>query len=192
MDTLEALRTRRSIAKLKPDEIPRELIEQILETALWAPNHKRLEPWKFFVFSGAGREKLAAAFVENYRRDHPDASDEELQTKARKSADRVLVAPATIVVTSDAHEDNVLDLENFAATAAAVEHILLAAHALGLGAYWRTGDAAYTAPRNAVKELIGVDESTRLVAFVILGYPDMESKEGRRAPLAEKTTWFDK
>jgi nitroreductase len=191
MELFEALRARRSIAKLKSDAVPRALIEQILESALWAPNHKRLEPWKFFVFSGGSREKLANALVGNYRLDHPDASEDELQTKGRKSADRVLSAPVTIVVTSDPHDDAMLDLENFAAAAAAVEHILLAAHALGLGAYWRTGEAAYTAPRNAIKELIGVGASTRIVALVIMGYPDAEVKEGRRAPLEEKVTWFE-
>jgi nitroreductase len=191
METIEALQTRRSIAALKSDPVPREVIERILESALHAPNHKRLEPWKFFVFSGAAREKLAAALAENYHLDHPEAGAEELQTKGRKSAGRVLAAPVTIVVTSDAHEDEVLSLENYAATAAAVEHILLAAHALGLGAYWRTGEAAYTAPRSAVKELIGVDERTRIVAFVILGYPEGGAKESRRAPLATKAKWFD-
>lgn len=191
MDIFEALKTRRSIAKLKADAVPREVIEQILETAIWAPNHKKLEPWKFFVFSGDSRQKLADTFVENYRRDHPAASEDELQNKARKNADRVLAAPVTIVVTSDAHDDEVLHLENFAATAAAVEHILLAAHALGLGAYWRTGDAAYTKPHNAIKELIGVNESTRLVAFIIMGYPEVTEKESRRIPIADKTVWMD-
>jgi nitroreductase len=191
MELFEALKTRRSIAKLKPDTVPRALIEQLLEAATYAPNHKRLEPWKFFVFAGDSRPKLADAFIENFDLDHPDASEAERQTKGRKSADRVLSAPVTIVITSDPHPDAMLDIENFAATAAAVEHILLAAHALGLGAYWRTGEAAYTAPRNAIKNLIGVDESTRLVAFVILGYPDGEPKPGNRTLFSEKTTWFD-
>jgi nitroreductase len=190
MDIFEALKTRRSVAKLKPDPVPRELIGQMLETAVCAPNHKRLEPWKFFVFTGESRQQLADAFVANFHLDHPDASEQERETKGRKSADRVLFAPVTIVVTSEAHPDPVLDIENYAATAAAVEHILLAAHALGLGAYWRTGESAYTAPRNAIKALIGVDESTRLVAFIILGYPDGEPKVGTRTPFSEKTVWF--
>jgi nitroreductase len=191
METIEALRTRRSVAALKSDAVPRTLIEQILESALHAPNHKHLEPWRFFVFSGSSREKLAVALEANFRRDHPDADEAELAAKGRKSADRVRSAPVTIVVTSEPHPDEVLDLENYAAAAAAVEHILLAAHALGLGAYWRTGEAAYTAPHNAVKELIGVREEVRIVAFVILGYPSGEAKASRQVSLAEKTTWFE-
>ena len=191
MDVMDAMRTRRSLANLRDEPVPREVIEQILDVAIWAPNHKRTEPWKFFVFTGASRSRLAEAFVENYRLDHPDAGPEEMSGPGHKSANRVLSSPVVIVVTSDAGQDEVQDIENYGATAVATEHILLAAHALGLGAYWRTGEAAYTAPRNAIKELIGVPENTRLVAFILMGYPEVSSKESRRAPFAEKTQWFE-
>jgi len=191
MDALDAMRTRRSLAQLREEPVPRELIEHILEAAIWAPNHKRTEPWRFFVFTGESRARLAAAFVENYQLDHPTAGADELAGPGHKSANRVLAAPATIVVTAEAGRNEVETMENYGAVAAATEHILLATHALGLGAYWRTGEAAYTAPRNAIKELIGVPASTRLVAFILLGYPDMEPKEGHRAPVEEKTRWFE-
>lgn len=191
MDALEALRTRRSIAKLRPDPVPRAVIEEILEAAIWAPNHKHTEPWRFFVFSGDARARLAAAFIENYKLDHPDATPEELAGPGRKSANRVLSAPVTIIVTADEGRTAVETLENYGAVATATEHILLAAHALGLGAYWRTGEAAYTAPRNAIKELIGAPDHARLAAFILLGYPQEEVKERRRIPLSEKTTWFE-
>ncbi|MBV9470381.1 MAG: nitroreductase [Abitibacteriaceae bacterium] len=191
MDALEAMRTRRSIAKLRNAPVPRELIEQALAVAVWAPNHKHTEPWRFFVFSGDSRQKLADAFAENYKLDHPDASAEELAGPGHKTANRVLAAPVTIVVTSDVGRSEMETLENYAATAVATEHILLAAHALGLGAYWRTGEGVYTAPRNAVKELLNVPESAQIVAFLLIGYPDTEAKAGQRIPYIEKTQWFE-
>ena len=144
MELLHALKTRRSLAQLRPDAVPRETIAQLLEAATWAPNHKNIEPWKFFVFSGDSRIKLAAAFIENYKLDHPAASKEELAGPGRKSANRVLASPLVIVVTSEAGENEIQTLENYGAVCAATEHILLVAHALGLGAFWRTGEAAYT------------------------------------------------
>ena len=191
MNIIEAIRTRRSIAQLRDDEVPRELIEQLLEAATWAPNHKRTEPWRFAVFSGAARERLAQAFRANYRLDHPDATPADLAGPGEKSAKRVLGAPVTIVVWSEAGRSEVETLENFAATAIAVEHILLVAHALGLGTCWRTGEAAYTAPRNAIKELVGASPESQLVAFLPLGYPADAGKPGRRAPFQEKTQWFE-
>ncbi|HET6947296.1 MAG TPA: nitroreductase family protein, partial [bacterium] len=49
MDVLEAIRTRRSIPQFKPDAIPRTVIEELLEAAVWTPNHRLTEPWQFFV-----------------------------------------------------------------------------------------------------------------------------------------------
>ena len=190
MDALEAMRTRRSLAQLREEPVPREIIEQLLEVATWAPNHKRAEPWRFAVFSGDAREKLAQAFRENYRLDHPDATPEELSGPGEKSAKRVLGAPVTIVVWSQSDDNEVQTLENYAATAVAVEHILLAAHALGLGAFWRTGEAAYTAPRNAIKQLVGAAPESQLTAFIPLGYPAITERESRRAPFTDKTQWF--
>ncbi len=191
MELLHALKTRRSIAQLKPDSVPRELIEQLLEMATRAPNHKKTEPWKFFVFGGESRHKLADAFVENYNLDHPAASKEELAGPGHKSANRVLSSPLVIVVTSDSGNNEVQTLENYGAVCAATQNILLAAHALGLSGFWRTGDAAYTAPRNAIKELIGVSESTQLAAFLLIGFPVVTEKNSPRLPFQEKTVWFD-
>ncbi len=191
MELLHALKTRRSLAQLKPDPVPRELIEQLLDAATWAPNHKKVEPWKFFVFTGDSRRKLADAIVENFRLDHPDADEEKVAGPGSKSAHRMLATPLVIVVTSDGGASEMETQENYGAVCAAVEHILLAAHGLGLGAYWRTGDAAYTAPRNAVKELIGEPESTQLVAFLLIGFPEVTEKASRRVPFQEKTVWFD-
>lgn len=49
MDLFEAIRSRRSIGKVKPDPVERHLIERIIEAGTWAPNHKNTEPWRFFV-----------------------------------------------------------------------------------------------------------------------------------------------
>lgn len=190
MDIFEAIRTRRSIAQLRDDAVPRELIEQLLEAATWAPNHKRVEPWRFAVFSGAAREKLAQAFRNNYRFDHPDATPEELSGPGEKSAKRILGAPVTMVIWSQAGRSEVETLENFAATAVATQHILLAAHSLGLATCWRTGEAAYTTPRNAIKDLVGAASEAQIVAFLPLGYPADSGKSGQRAPFSERTQWF--
>jgi nitroreductase len=190
MNLSEALRGRVSLAKLRPDEVPRELIEQILEDAIWAPVHKMTEPWRFWVWRGDARERLAQLFIENYRRDHPHATAEELAGPGQKTAERIRHAPVTIVVTCDAGRNEIETLENYASTAIATQHILLAAHAAGLGAYWRTGEGAYTQP-NALLELLELPGETKIVGLLLLGYPEEQEKKRRRTSASEKTTWFE-
>src|SRR3954447_9816699 len=58
MDVLEAIRTRRTAGKIRPDLPPREVIEELLESATWAPNHRLNEPWRFFVLAGDERKRF--------------------------------------------------------------------------------------------------------------------------------------
>src|SRR4029078_13228531 len=60
-EALTAIKTRRSVKEYLPTEVPREWIEELLDAAHWAPNHKLTHPWRFHVFRGGGRERLVAA-----------------------------------------------------------------------------------------------------------------------------------
>jgi nitroreductase len=79
-----------------------------------------------------------------------------------------------------------MEIEDVEAVAAGVQNLLLGAHALGLGAYWRTGDAAYD-PR--VKAHFGLAPEDHLVGFVYLGYPAEPPKPVARTPAAELVQW---
>ena len=67
METLEAIATRRSIGKVKPDRPPRELIERMLEAAVQAPNHHVTEPWRFFVLAGQAGEEMGRVMADVLR-----------------------------------------------------------------------------------------------------------------------------
>lgn len=79
--------------------------------------------------------------------------------------------------------------EEFAAVHAAVQNMLLAAHAQGLGAIWRTGKVCYS---TEVKELFGLTGQSEMVGFIYVGYPDMEKEGRRKKGLSEVTKWLDK
>ena len=66
LDTLSAIRERRTVdlPLLSPDPIDDQTLDTLLEAANWAPNHGRTEPWRFAVFTGEGRLKLADALAE--------------------------------------------------------------------------------------------------------------------------------
>ena len=190
MDIFEAIEKRRSQSHLLPGPVERGIIEKVLSAAVWAPNHHKTEPWHFFVFQHGARQKLADAIMQNFHRDNPDATDHEIEKAQKKNPRRVMESPLVIVVSCEPGKNEMESQENYAACACAVQNMLLAAEALGLGAFWRTGDAVYTDP-NAVKQLLNLPEQATLVAFLLMGYPEREAKAAARKPILEKVTWMD-
>jgi nitroreductase len=172
------------------EPIPKELIERILESAVHAPNHRITEPWRFHVFVGKGRGELARARAETARlMAEAEGEDEELAagriSRERKKAFR---APVVIAVICEAGRDEVETLENYAACAAAVQNMLLTAHAVGLGAIWRTGPVAY---HEHMRSFFGLEAADSIVAYLYVGYPDMGERPRRRRPAAEKSVWHE-
>lgn len=174
MDVYDALRFRRS-AKTFGDRAPsREVLERIIAAATWAPNHRTTEPWRFTVLQGDARVDFGEALVEEL--DSPKAV-EALRTK-------VVRAPVLIVVSQHrppgTPENSELDLEDYGATCAAVQNLLVAAHAEGLAAKWSTGEMATS---RAAFAHLGLPEADRIVALVYLGIPEAsEPVEPRRTP----------
>jgi nitroreductase len=82
----------------------------------------------------------------------------------------------------------ILEMENICAAAAAVENLLLAAHAQGLGAMWRTGPAARD-PQ--VKKFLGLDPAQELISFVYIGYPDGPMAVYERPSFEDRTVWME-
>jgi nitroreductase len=169
LDVIDALRARRSIGKLG-GEVSEPEVWELLELAAWAPNHRLTEPWRFSVLRGSAREQLGAVWGNVAAR---ETTFEGVQRDdlVRREAAKPLRAPLIIAVSVRTDPDPVVATEDFAATAAAVQNLLLAAHAKGLGAIWRTGRMAYRAETNAFLDLAADD---RVVAFVYLGHPTIE------------------
>lgn len=189
MDIFEAIRNRRSIGRVKSDPVNRETIEKLLEAASWAPSHRKTEPWRFFVLTGEGRRPLGRALVEIAKEKMEDPSTEENQVLLRKSEEKPFRAPLIIAVAATPSDDpKVIPIEEIGAVNAAIQNMLLAAHALGLGAIWRTGKPTY---HPKMKELFGLREQDEMLGFIYVGNPDMEQPQGKRIPFEEKTVWID-
>jgi len=188
MPLWEAIKDRRSVGKVKQDPVDKQLIETLLEAANWAPSHHATEPWRFFVMTGGGRQALADAYADIAAEAAPHASDEELQALRRKAGDKAFRAPVVIATAvSPSTAPKVNRMEEFAAAHSAVQNMLLTAHALGLGAIWRSGEPAYH-PR--MKQAFGLNESEAVVGLIYIGYPDMQQLPGKRKPAADKTVWM--
>jgi len=183
MDVYTAIRTRRDLERFAPESPPREVIERLIEAAVWAPNHKLTEPWRFHVLAGAGRDAMGDAVAAWLQ---AEGQPEGAQRSARS---KLLRAPVILIVTQVGNrEDAVRDLEDYAACAMAVQNLLLAAHAEGLIAHLSTDAMALY---EGAKHYLGLAPQDRIVAYVNLGYgaPDAPSKEGERQPPNVRWDW---
>jgi len=85
-------------------------------------------------------------------------------------------------------EPKVLEIENVCAAAAATQNLLLAAHALGLGAKWRTGEWARD---ERVKKFLGFEPDQHLIGFIYIGYPETEVEHPSRPSFEDRTVWME-
>jgi nitroreductase len=185
---LSALRDRRSATKLKPDPVPDGLVEQVIEAATWAPNHRLTEPWRFVVVAGESRKALGDVMARSMRDRLPQPDGETAKAQLEKERNKPLRAPVLIAVAAlPATDPRVVESEEIAAVAAAVQNMLLAAEALGLGAMWRTGDSAFD-PK--VKAFLGLPAEARVVAFVYLGYAEPMPRRPRQTAGRRHTVWL--
>ncbi|TVY09145.1 nitroreductase family protein [Paenibacillus cremeus] len=185
----QAIRERRSIGRVKSDEVEQEKIEQLLEAANWAPCHHGTEPWRFYVMTGNGRQVLADAYADIAAEEAKGTpTEEEVAQLRNKQGAKAFRSPVVIAVAaSPSSAPNVSRVEELAATHAAVQNMLLTAHAIGLAAIWRSGEPMYH-PR--MKQAFQLKEEEELVALVYVGYPAMELHSGKRKPVQDKTVWI--
>ncbi len=161
MDTLEAIRERRSVRKFRPDPVERELLEQLVDSGRLAPTAMGKEPWEFVV-----------------------VTDDEMRARIAGATDYgkfIAEAPACIAVFC---KDTKYYLED---GCAATENILLAAAALGLGACWVAGDKKGYAEK--VRQMLGVSQGYRLVSLLPVGYPADRPARKQKRPLKEVLHW---
>lgn len=185
MDIFEAIYGRRTIKKVKPDPLPREMVEKLLSAAVQAPNHHKVRPWRFVVLMGDGRKKLGDVMAASFADRYPDAAPESLD----KTRALPLRAPAVIAIGLDKPTDSkIIEVENISAASAAGQNILLAAYALGLGAVWRTGEWARDIK---VKEFLGFAADQHIVGFIYIGYPDVLPEPYERAGFEDRVRWVE-
>lgn len=165
MDAIAALLGRASCPKVVPPGPTPEQLGVILQAGSRAPDHGRMQPFRFLVVEGAARERLGELMAASLARREPAAAASALDGERAKA----LRAPTIIAVAAALRPNpKVPDVEQIIAAGAACQNMLLAAHALGLGAAWRTGPAAYDAE---VKAGLGFGTGDAIVGFLYLGAP---------------------
>jgi len=157
MEVFDAIKTRRSIRKYKPEPIPEEKLRNILEAARLAPSAGNRQPWRFVVVQNKGLKKALAEAANN-------------QTFLN-DASAIIVAIGDPEVSARWYERDPM---------IALEHIVLAATAMGYGACWI---GAFD--ENAIKHLLKIPANVKIIALLPIGIPDEKPAPRPRKEFAE-------
>jgi len=184
MDVFEAIRERRSIKRFLARPVGREEIERVLEAAVLAPNHRLTQPWGFVVLGPEAKRRYAEIRA---RLKTGGVAVEKAEEKRSRIIEETLEIPQVIAVTSFVDADPETREEDYAATWMAIQNLLLAATALGLGTKVVTGDVIRD---DEMRMALGVERDHRIVAFIHMGVAAEVPAPKRRIPAAEKTRWL--
>jgi nitroreductase len=202
MDTMECIKTRRSIRKFKPEPVPKEILTEIIQVAQWSPSYKNSQPWEAVVLSGPKKEALTKMLLQLVEKDTapcPDLPEPKAWPAAEAARiDRLLRkrAEATGTNMNDPKalkeakmrnfsfygaphviylfQDTALSLWSLFDMGLFAQTLLLAAQAKGLGTVPQAFATDYAQP---IKEFLGIPKTKRLVLGVSIGYADMQAPE---------------
>jgi nitroreductase len=182
-------RTRRTVKPAFMDsgrEIAHELLLEILEDAHWAPSHGLTQPWRFHVFTGKARARLADALQTLYDQITPAA--EIRPEKRAKLRENFHQAPAIVAIAAHWESGGKISrVDELCATACAVQNLLLSAHQRGLGSFWSTPPVACS---REFTTWLGLDSTYCSLGLVYLGYPtEISAPRSIRVPLEERVTF---
>ncbi len=210
MDLFEAIKGRKSIRRFKQTPVPDEDIRKILDAGRLAPSSSNTQPWSFMVIKDRLKlQQMAAAVRDMVDRMIPFAEDaKQAQRLAAYKGNYYTFfehAPVVIAVfmeAFDAGTETLLARMGYSAedirrlrpspgiqsVSAAIEHMLLAIHALGYGACWMTGPLV---AQEGFEKLLGFGKEKSITALLPLGMPDENPPTRSRRPLEEIMTVVD-
>jgi nitroreductase len=186
MDVEEAIRSRRTVKAFEREPVDRRTLEELLELARWAPNHNLTNPWRFRVVGPSALSALKDAAAELALAEAPaEAGRGKLGEAAAAKLDR---APTLVVLSVKQTGDPVQDEEDAHAAACAAYIVLLAAHARGLAAYWRT-PAVLRSERG--RAAVGLAPDERFVGLLHLGRARQTADPPTRAEPGQYVSFLD-
>jgi F420 biosynthesis protein FbiB-like protein len=200
LNLMEIIRGRRSVRRYQARLVPRELIEEILEAARWAPSPHGRQPWRFVVLTrDAPKRALAAAMGDEWRRQLAldGQAQEVIETRYAKSHERILRAPAIVIpclyladldVYPDADRDAAEATMAIQSLGCAVQNMLLRAYSLGLDGGWMC--APLFCPE-VVAGALDLDPALTPHALITLGYAAADPVRRERLPLERLIVRFD-
>lgn len=189
MELVEAIKTRRSIRKFKADSVPKELLKEVVDTALWAPSGMNTQMWKVVVLSGEKKtefNKLIENSIQHLNEKLKRLFEDKMQRMIYGFFKDMGGAPHTVVVAVIKNEDRNFQDSEIQAGAALMQNLCLTAHDKGLGTCWMTAPLWV---EDRVMDYLGLSDEWKLVGVTPLGYPDQNPPAPPRK--GEPVIWLE-
>ncbi len=194
MDIFEAMNTQRSLRRLKPDPVPDELIWKLLDAAVKAPSGGNRQPWNFMVIRAQKtKAKIAEWYLDGWNTAYGPFKQVAMATpamaKTYASADHLAnhLAEVPVLIMATVNIAGVAPVSPPGASVyPAVQNLLLAARALGLGATLTT---VYRTHEAEVKQLLGIPDNVETMALIPIGYPVGKFGPTSRMPTDAVAYW---
>ena len=163
MKLSEIIKKRVSVNKFNNQTVDLDLVKNLLEVAVYAPNHKMREPWRFVLLEGEGKKK----FILDYINQVSDVQKEETALLLAK----VFSAPLVVAFIMPVNKDFRDELEDLQAVATLIQNYLLLATEAQLSTSWKTPKYIES---DSFKEVIGCLPTEIVVGLVMNGYTDLD------------------
>lgn len=177
----DAIRARRTVHNYTSQPVAEDLLQQGLELALLAPNHRLTFPWDFLIAGPKTRLQLAAFALQLKDPDNalPTAERHKLQDRLNQNYQNPSLVVAGLKRSTDSYQAR----EDYATIACSLQNACLFYAAAGLGSKWSSG--AITSHPHTY-EILGIDRNAiEIVGFLWVGYPEGPVPPRRRPPLTE-------
>lgn len=189
MDVIAAIKNRRSVRRYKPEPVAPELVKQVLEAGNWAPSGMNRQQWEFLVVGGEAKKQMGLSYGqigESYAEGWESAARDAFLEYTRTYGG----APLVLVVLTDASDQDNIRKMNIESASAALQNIMLAAWAAGLGTCWMTGPLLDQAN---LHRILAIGPDKEILAVTPLGYPaEIPPAPPRIDPeLKHKVRWLE-
>ncbi|MDG2343972.1 MAG: nitroreductase [Flavobacteriales bacterium] len=168
-------------------KVHKEIVEKILNNAIWAPTHGKTQPWRFKVYMDNAKMKLGENLAAIYKNTTP--TEKFIEAKFNKLIARPSLSSVAIAVCMTKDPTNkIIEMEEVEAVACAIQNMHLTATAYGIGGFWSTPKVIYSSEMN---EFLKIAPSDKCLGIFYLGYPANEWPRGQRKPIEYLTEWHN-
>jgi len=170
---------------LSKNEISKEIIEQLLENANWAPTHKNTEPWRFKIYRGEKKQQLASNILSMLNGEIKNGTKLNPQ-KIEKFTSGIENVPVTIAIIFERDSaERIPEWEEIAAVSMAVQNMWLTATSMGLGAFWSTPEFL-----PLLSDLLNIKRGQKLLGFFYVGEIAIDYPSPGRGKIEDKIEWL--